>query len=39
MAGEWEEKSVAELQAAGALIVEDGNHEAGRQRKLHKDYS
>ena len=32
MAGEWEEKSVSELQAAGALLVEDGNHGENRPR-------
>jgi type I restriction enzyme, S subunit len=32
MAGEWEEMSVAELQAAGALLVEDGNHGENRPR-------
>jgi type I restriction enzyme S subunit len=32
MAGEWEEISVAELQAAGALLVEDGNHGENRPR-------
>ena len=32
MAGEWSEKSVAELQAAGALLVEDGNHGENRPR-------
>ena len=32
MAGEWEEVSVAELQAAGALLVEDGNHGENRPR-------
>jgi type I restriction enzyme S subunit len=32
MAGEWKEMSVAELQAAGALLVEDGNHGENRPR-------
>jgi type I restriction enzyme S subunit len=32
MAGEWAAKSVAELQAAGALLVEDGNHGENRPR-------
>jgi type I restriction enzyme S subunit len=32
MAGEWSEQSVAELQAAGALLVEDGNHGENRPR-------
>jgi type I restriction enzyme S subunit len=32
MASEWEEMSVAELQAAGALLVEDGNHGENRPR-------
>ena len=32
MAIEWEEKSVAELQSAGALLVEDGNHGENRPR-------
>jgi type I restriction enzyme S subunit len=32
MAGEWSEKSVAELQSAGALLVEDGNHGENRPR-------
>ena len=32
MAGEWVEMSVAELQAAGALLVEDGNHGENRPR-------
>ncbi|QDU87951.1 EcoKI restriction-modification system protein HsdS [Pirellulimonas nuda] len=32
MAGEWEEVSVAELQASGALLVEDGNHGENRPR-------
>jgi hypothetical protein len=30
MACKWQEKSVAELQAAGALLVEDGNHGENR---------
>lgn len=32
MAGEWSEQSVAELQAAGVLLVEDGNHGENRPR-------
>ena len=32
MAGDWNEMSVAELQAAGALLVEDGNHGENRPR-------
>jgi type I restriction enzyme, S subunit len=32
MAGEWAAKSVAELQAAGALLAEDGNHGENRPR-------
>jgi type I restriction enzyme, S subunit len=37
MAGEWKEMSVAELQAAGALLVEDGNH--GENRPLPAEFS
>jgi type I restriction enzyme S subunit len=32
MAGEWVEMTVAELQVAGALLVEDGNHGENRPR-------
>jgi type I restriction enzyme S subunit len=33
MSGEWPTKSVAELQAAGVLLVEDGNHGENRPRR------
>ncbi len=32
MAGDWEDLSVAELQEAGVLLVEDGNHGENRPR-------
>lgn len=32
MADKWQEKSVSELQTAGALLVEDGNHGENRPR-------